>query len=57
MTTSVRSWIEDFIVQLQRHTTEIEQLIEQMEAEIRPDFKEMNATESKASQEKTEVIT
>jgi hypothetical protein len=36
--TSVRIWIEDFIVKLQRHTTEMEQSMEEMEAEIRPDF-------------------
>jgi hypothetical protein len=52
VTTGVRNWTEDFIVRLQRHTTEMEQSMRQMEAEIRPNFKEMKATESKVNQEK-----
>jgi hypothetical protein len=43
-------------VQLQRHATEMEQLMEQMEAEIRPEFKEMKVTYSKSNQEKMETV-
>jgi hypothetical protein len=54
--TDVRNWTEDSIVQLHRHTTEVEQSMGQMKAEIRPDFKKMNATELKANREKIEDI-
>jgi hypothetical protein len=56
VTTGVKNWTEDSIVQLHLHTTEVEQSMGQMEAEIRRDLKKMNAAELKANREKIEDI-